>query len=67
MENIPDYSTTPSEFQYRKHIIHGTLRKSFSAVKYNHYTHKKKDYKDTFFKTHFKALKMTTPITVFLK
>lgn len=42
MENIPDYSTTPSEFQYRKHIIHGTLRKSFSAVKYNHYTHKKK-------------------------
>lgn len=28
---------------------------------------KKKDYKDTFFKTHFKALKMTTPITVFLK
>lgn len=50
MENIPDYSTTASEFKYMKHIIHGPLRKSFSAVKCHHYTHEERIIKTPFLK-----------------
>lgn len=63
-KNIPGYSTTASEFETMKLL--GPLRRMLFKNEMP-LLWKKNNYRDSFFKTHVKELKVTTPNIIFLK